>query len=127
MNGQAKIAIATEDGAHVSQHFGRAPHFEVLTFENGKLVARERRAKAFPQGPHDHPHHITNGQDTHASGMLDAIKDCQVVIAGGMGGPAFAAIQSAGLTPILTDEQDIDRVEQSYIDGTLVNHPERMH
>ena len=41
-----KIAIATEDGVHVSAHFGRAPYFQVLTIDSGQIVAREKRDKA---------------------------------------------------------------------------------
>ncbi len=122
-----KIAVATEDGAHVSAHFGRAPFFEVLTLENGKIVARERRAKAFHQGNHQHDDHHEAGRDTHASGMVAAVQDCTAIIAGGMGNPAFAAIEASGLKAILTDERDIERAAQAYANGTLVNHTERLH
>lgn len=121
-----KIAIATEDGVHVSAHFGRAPYFEVLTIEQGQIVARERREKAHHQGEH-HEHHDHSGQDTHASGMVGVVSDCTVIIAGGMGSPAYASIQAANLMPILTDLRDIDQAAQAYAAGTLVNRLERMH
>lgn len=121
-----KIAIATEDGAHVSAHFGRAPYFAVVTIENGQIVAREQRNKAFHQGGH-HEHHEHGGHDTHASGMVGAVRDCAAIIAGGMGSPAYASIQAANLTPILTDLRDIDQVAQAYAAGTLVNRLERVH
>ncbi len=122
-----KVAIATEDGAHVSAHFGRAPFFEVLTLENGKIVGRERRAKAFHQGNHTHAHHDEGGRDTHASGMVAVVLDCAAIIAGGMGQPAFASIEASGLKAILTDERDIDRAAEAYANGSLVNHTERLH
>lgn len=118
-----QIAIATEDGIHVSAHFGRAPYFQVLTIENGNIIAREQRAKAYHQGAH----HEHGGHDAHASGMLDVIRDCSVVIAGGMGNPAYASIQAANLTPILTDLRDVDQVAQAYATATLVNRIERVH
>lgn len=123
---QTKIAIATEDGIHVSAHFGRAPYFQVLTIEDGKIVASEQRTKAHHQGSH-HEHHDHAGSDTHASGMVAVVRDCAAIIAGGMGRPAYAAIQSAGLTSILTDEGDIEQAAKAYASGTLVNHVERMH
>ncbi len=123
---QTKIAIATEDGIHISAHFGRAPYFQVVTIADGKIVASERREKAHHQGNH-HEHHDHAGNDTHASGMVDAVRDCTVIIAGGMGRPAFAAIQAAGLRPILTDEPEIDQAARAYASGTLVNRSERMH
>ncbi len=122
-----KVAVATEDGVHVSAHFGRAPFFEVLTLENGRIVARERRPKAFHQGGHPHEHHHEAGRDTHASGMVSVVQDCSAIIAGGMGNPAFAAIQAGGLTAVLTDELDIERAAQAYANGTLINHTERLH
>ena len=41
-----KIAAITEDGATVSQHFGRAPYYLVVTVEAGKVVGQEKRDKA---------------------------------------------------------------------------------
>ena len=37
-----KIAAISEDGATISQHFGRAPLYVVVTVENGKVVSKER-------------------------------------------------------------------------------------
>jgi predicted Fe-Mo cluster-binding NifX family protein len=123
----AKIAIATEDGIHVSAHFGRAPYFQVLTIENGQVTKEEQRAKAFHQGNHHHSDHTHGGPDTHATGMISAVADCSAIIAGGMGKPAFHSIQTSGLTPILTDLREIAQVGQAFAAGNLVNHPERLH
>ena len=120
-----KIAIATEDGVHVSAHFGRAPYFQVVTIDNGKIIASERREKAHHQGEHEHHEH--GGNDTHASGMVGVVSDCAAIIAGGMGSPAYASIQAAKLTPILTDLRDVDQAAQAYAAGTLTNRPERVH
>ena len=46
-----RIAAVTEDGITISQHFGRAPYYLVVTVENGKIVGRERRDKM----GHAHP------------------------------------------------------------------------
>ena len=123
---QTKIAIATEDGIHVSAHFGRAPYFQVLTIEDGKLIANEQRTKAHHQGSHPEQHEHAGG-DTHASGMVAVVRDCAAVIAGGMGLPAYAAIQSAGLIPILTDEHMVEEAAKAYARGTLANRVERLH
>ena len=40
-----KVAAVTDDGETISQHFGRALYYEVLTIENGKIAKRERREK----------------------------------------------------------------------------------
>lgn len=120
---QTKIAIATEDGVKASAHFGRAPYYEIVTLEDGKIVARERRAKAHHQtGEHAHQH------DGHLHGdMISAAQGCVAVIAGGMGNGAFLSLKSAGLVPIITNERDIEQIALAYAAGTLVNHTERLH
>ena len=40
-----KIAAVSEDGVTISQHFGRAPFYVVVTVEDGKIVSREKRDK----------------------------------------------------------------------------------
>jgi hypothetical protein len=35
-----KIAAITDDGITISQHFGRAPYYMVLTIENGEILQR---------------------------------------------------------------------------------------
>ena len=127
MSQQIKIAIATEDGIHVSAHFGRAPYFQVLTIESRQVIASERRDKAFHRDNHHHGNHKESGRDTHASGMVGVVRDCVAILAGGMGRPAYAAIQSAGLTPILTDIREIAQAGRAYAEGTLVNRSERLH
>ena len=118
-----KIAIATEDGVHVSAHFGRAPYFQVVTLEAGKIVSSERREKGY-HGAQNEPHE--HGAHNHNS-MISAAHDCVAVIAGGMGSPAYASIESAGLRPILTDEREVEKAALSYASGTLVSRMDRVH
>jgi predicted Fe-Mo cluster-binding NifX family protein len=120
-----KIAIATEDGVHVSAHFGRAPFFQVVTVENGKIVSSERRDKNYHGGEHTNEPHDHAGHDHN--GMISAAHDCVAIIAGGMGSPAYASIESAGLKPILTDEREVEKAALGYASGTLVNRMDRVH
>ncbi len=121
-----KIAAVTEDGTTIHSHFGQAPYYEVLTIENNAIVARERRAKPAHQhgAMHEHP---SAGGDTHAQGMAQVISDCQVLLARGMGQPAFQALQAAGIQPILTEKQTIDAAIQAYVRGELTHREERVH
>lgn len=121
---QIKIAVVTQDEVKISAHFGMAPNYRVFTIEAGKIVARETREKPHhkkhPQhGSHDHKHH------NHAN-MLAPITDCQVLIAGGMGGPAFAKAQAAGLAVILT-AGEIEAAIQAYLNGELHSDQGRVH
>ena len=40
-----KIAAVSEDGITISQHFGRAPFYIVVTVENKAIISREKRDK----------------------------------------------------------------------------------
>jgi predicted Fe-Mo cluster-binding NifX family protein len=40
-----KIAAVTEDGITISQHFGRAPYYVVVTIADGRVVSKEVRDK----------------------------------------------------------------------------------
>ncbi len=40
-----RIAVITDDGQTISQHFGRALHYLVVTIEEGKITQRELRDK----------------------------------------------------------------------------------
>lgn len=59
--------------------------------------------------------------------MAEAISDCQVVLAGGMGWGAYEAIQGYGIKPIVTDVRDIDEAVELYLAGRLPNLMERVH
>ena len=133
-----KIAVVTEDGSTISQHFGRAPYYQVITVKDGKIISQERRNKAgHPAmgGPscheesscHDGKHGMdAESQHKHA-GMLANILDSQVLIAGGMGYGAFASLKSSGIEPIITDSETIEEAVRLYLEGKLVNLMEKLH
>jgi SAM-dependent methyltransferase len=114
----------------ISQHFGRAPYYAVFIVEDGEVIAQEQRKKlAHEHGPGEHHHEgerSPTGGDTHTS-MLALIRDCQVLLARGMGSPAYESLQSAGITPVITDVASIMEAVQGYMAGSLVNHTERLH
>lgn len=120
-----KIAFATDDLVTISAHLGRAQKFLVYTIQDGHVTSKEERIKP----AHDHSHH--EGHD-HNDGhfhnnMVDAVKDCQVVIARGMGRPAFDSVERAGLQAIVTGITTIEEALQAYRDGSLLHFPNRIH
>ena len=134
-----KIAAVSEDGTTISQHFGRAPFYVVITIENGKIVAQEKRDKLghanFANEPHAHEAH---GADAKGHGfdaasqskhqrMASAITDCEVLLARGMGAGAYESLRSANIRPMITDIPNIDEAARAYLDGSLVDHTERLH
>jgi len=120
---QTKIAIPTDDGKTISRHFGQAQFFQVVTIENEKVVHSEMRTKANHQhGDHSHASGTHPGQQ-----MVDAIKDCQVLIAGGMGTPAHTRAVSAGLVVIMTRLDTITAATEAYISKTLISETQLIH
>ena len=131
-----KISVITDDGKTISQHFGRAPYFMVLTIEDGKITGREMRSKLghdqFHEKEHEERHHDAgHGLDSssHAKhiGMADAISDCEVLICRGMGMGAYESMRQLNIKPLITDVADIDEAVMQYMDGKLADHPELLH
>jgi predicted Fe-Mo cluster-binding NifX family protein len=132
-----KVAFVTDDGNTISAHFGRAQYFEVVTVENGAITNRERREKAghhtfAPGEGHQHQHHGEGHGYDEASqhrhrNIVSCITDCQMVVARGMGMGAYDHLTSAKITPILTSNRTIDEAMQQIVNGTIVNHAERLH
>lgn len=134
-----KIAAVSEDGVTISQHFGRAPFYVVVTVEEGKIIAHELRDKMghaqFTGEPHSEQGHSADprghgfdpaAQNRHAR-MAAAIADCQVLLARGMGAGAYYSMEQAGIRPIVTDIAVIDEAVQAFLSGQIVDHTERLH
>ena len=131
-----KIAVITDDGKTVSQHFGRAQYYLVATVENSQIINRELRDKLshthFANEPHDpETQGQTHGfgpasQDRHAR-MAQPISDCEVLLCRGMGMGAYESMKTFGVRPIVTEIVAIDDAVKAYIDGSIVDHIDRLH
>ena len=142
-----RIAAVSDDGKTISAHFGRATHYVVVQVEDGKILSQEQREKpghhTFSQQQTDHHDHHdghAHGDHKHNEGhgmgegarsrhvqMVEVIRDCQVVLSRGMGRGAYQHIQQAGVQPIVTDIVEIQDAIQAWINGTLVDHTDRLH
>jgi predicted Fe-Mo cluster-binding NifX family protein len=131
-----KIAAISEDGITVSQHFGRAPLYVVVTVEDSKIVSKETRAKAghhtfaanqHPDAAPGERHGYDSGAQVRHATMAQSIDDCQALIAGGMGWGAYDSLKSRGIEPVVTDVEGIDEAVKLYLQGKLPNLMERLH
>ena len=134
-----RIAAITDDGKTISQHFGRASHYLVVTVEDGEIVGHELRDKlghshfaAEHEGATEHHDHGEGhgldpaSHDKHAS-MAESIADCQTLLCRGMGMGAYVSMQKLGIQPVVTDISSIDEAVQAYVRGELVDHTEKLH
>jgi predicted Fe-Mo cluster-binding NifX family protein len=146
-----KIAAITEDGITISQHFGRAPYYLVLTIENGEIVERELRDKLghnqfsgnehhdehhagahhdaghHDAGHHDAGHGLNSGSHDKHVRMAESIADCEAVLCRGMGMGAYQSMQILGIRPVVTDITTIEDAALAYSLGNLIDHTERLH
>jgi predicted Fe-Mo cluster-binding NifX family protein len=128
------IAVVTDDGVTISQHFGRAKFYEVLTVENGKVVKKERREKLghhnFAHGEHHHSdgeHRLDEHSHSKHVSMAEAIKDCQILLARGMGNGAYQSMLQLNIKPVVTDIKNIDEAVQAVINDSIKDHTEKLH
>lgn len=130
-----KIAVISEDGNTISQHFGRAPLYVVVTVEDGEIVDKETRDKTghhtfathHPDSAPGERHGYGAGAQSRHTSMMESIADCQVLIAGGMGWGAYDGLKSRNIEGVVTDITDIDEAVKLYLAGELPNLMERLH
>ena len=123
-----KIAVITDDEQTISQHFGRAGYYVILTIEDNKIVGRQIASKSNHQHQDQHdPHHEGQHHNHDHGSMIEPIADCQVILVRGMGMGAHEALKARGIEPIITDIPEIDRAVAAYLAGNIVNHPEKLH
>ena len=101
-----KIAVTYENG-QVFQHFGRTEAFKIYTVVDGAVVSSEIFS--------------SNGTGHEALAGLLAENGIDVIICGGMGAGAQAALQEAGIDIFAGAEGDADAAVASYLKGELVN------
>jgi len=134
-----KIASVSDDELTISSHFGRALKYVVMTVDGDLISKREVRDKVghreFQQeGSGNHKHHDDprgRGFGTHSAEkhrrMFANIADCEILLARGMGQGAYRGLQEMGIRPVITDIADIDIAVQAVINGSIVDHTERLH
>jgi predicted Fe-Mo cluster-binding NifX family protein len=99
-----RIAVATDDGVSISQHFGRSAGFIIFEVEGTQVSNLEMRANRHT--PHaqglcqgQHPHQ--QGHNHSHGGIVGLLRDCQAVLCGGMGAGAAQALRQQGIKPIV--------------------------
>ncbi len=104
-----KIAVTYENG-QVYQHFGHTEQFKVYTVEEGKIVSSEVVG--------------TNGQGHGALAQVLTSLQAEVLICGGIGGGAQAALASAGIKLYGGVTGDADAAVEALLAGNLAYVPD---
>ena len=101
-----KIAV-TYDNGNVFQHFGRTEFFKVYEVEDNKVISSEVIG--------------ANGVGHGALAGLLSEQSVDVLICGGIGGGAQAALAEAGVELCAGAEGDADQAVEAYLKGELVS------
>ncbi len=101
-----KIAVTYEDGK-VFQHFGKTEFFKVYEVEDSKVISSEVIG--------------SNGTGHGALAGLLAGQSIDVLICGGIGGGAQAALEEAGIELCAGAQGDADQAVDAYLKGELVS------
>ena len=101
-----RIAVTYENG-QVFQHFGHTEEFKVYEVEDGKVVSSEIIG--------------SDGQGHGALAGLLSNKSIDVLICGGIGGGAQAALSEQGIELCAGATGDVDAAVEAYLKGELIN------
>lgn len=101
-----KIAV-TYDNGNIFQHFGRTESFKVYEVEDNKVISSEVIG--------------SNGIGHGALAGLLSGQSVDVLICGGIGGGAQAALQEAGVELCAGAEGDADQAVEAYLKGELIS------
>ena len=101
-----KIAV-TYDNGNIFQHFGKTENFKVYEVEDNQVVSSEVIG--------------SNGTGHGALAGLLSEQSVDVLICGGIGGGAQAALAEAGVELCSGAEGDVDAAVEAYLNGTLTS------
>lgn len=120
-----KVAVSTDDGKTICGHLGRCASFVVFEIGEGKITSEVRSNSFTHHATGDCAGHHEPGHGNHShSSVIEALRDCQVVISRGMGWRIMKELENAEIKPIITSETDAERAVQDYLDGKLEHSPE---
>ena len=101
-----KIAV-TYDNGNIFQHFGRTEFFKVYEIEDNKVISSDVIG--------------SNGIGHGALAGLLSDQSVNVLICGGIGGGAQAALAEAGVELCAGAEGDADQAVEAYLKGELIS------
>jgi predicted Fe-Mo cluster-binding NifX family protein len=96
-----RIAIPTNDGTSISEHFGRSAAFLIFETENGQIKGRAMKTNGAHHAQGACGHHSAESKPHSHSGIVAALKGCEVVICAVMGSRAAEALKANGVAQIV--------------------------
>ncbi len=107
-----RIAVATDDGVSIAEHFGRCAGFDIFDVSKKETIKIGHR----PNTAGHHHHKADCGNERHHEGspshesFVRLLHDCNIVICRGMGRRAEADLTANGIRPVRSG-QDVPVAE----------------
>lgn len=116
-----KVAVPTNDGASISEHFGRSASFLIFEIENGQIKSRELKSNG---AKHSHAqgacNHDSADEEPHShAGILATLDGCEVVICAGIGQRAAEALKGRGTRILIAAPAPADDAVAAFLAGKL--------
>ena len=119
-----RIAIPSDDGTNMAAHTGRASGFVIYDIDEKQAVRIEYRtntytghAKGDCTGAEKSARH---GHHDHGD-LLDALHDCQVMIARGMGPRLVRDLSRRNIDVVFCDQETADQTAEQFAAGELAS------
>jgi predicted Fe-Mo cluster-binding NifX family protein len=116
-----RIAVPTNDGTSISEHFGRSAAFLIFETENGQIKSRRLKSNAgkhsHARGEHKDPSSGIHSHDD--TGILTTLEGCETVICAGMGHRAAEALKGRGMQIVFAAPGLAEETVAAYLGGKL--------
>jgi predicted Fe-Mo cluster-binding NifX family protein len=131
-----RVAVPSDDKQRIAPHTGRCLGFAIYSVQGKqaqKLEYRKFKSEHHSQehdeqgvdhGAHNCSHGLHGDSGHSHGGLLEAVHDCDVFLAIGMGPRLVNDLQSHGLKIVFTLEQDIEKAVAALASGELIENPE---
>jgi predicted Fe-Mo cluster-binding NifX family protein len=107
----------------MASHYGKTRGFAVFTVKDEKITNQWYKENTFTghaRGLEGSGHSV----DRHGP-ILEALKDCKVVISKGMGRKIYNDLKRAGFDIFITDEISAKNAVELYLKNEIVDRPEK--
>lgn len=132
-----RVAIAADNEQTIAAHTGRCQGFVIYDIDNAEAKKVEYRINNMTQHGQGHAHGHGHGggqscgqhghgagQSAHShSGLLDALDDCQMLVACGMGPRLVQDLERRGIEVFFSMERDVEKAAEALAKGELQANP----
>ncbi len=125
---KGKIAVATDNGTHVTGHIGRCRAFMIFEIDGDNIIHTEMRENVFTHHrmpghePNNGEHHHGEDHEMHShTGLINGLRDCGYLISQGGGWRVVEDLRNNNIEPLFTDVEQMDEVVNKFIKGELKN------